>query len=152
MKKRKILFVVAGVLVIVILAAISIKYLLPQKSSYIKLDENKIECYENSLYFIFNDANITADELNVQNVRCLQDMPYGQWEMTGTYFENDDHSKEPKPFYFQEIRGGMAASGSDGYYEVCLIINNTKIISKIETGRNMNYQSPARCAWQSKLP
>ncbi len=152
MKNRKILFIVAGIVIMALLAAILIKCLLPQKSSYIKLDEDKIECYENSLYFILNDANITADELNVQNVRCLQEMPYGQWEMTGTYFEDDDHSKEPTPFYFQEIRGGMAASGADGYYEVCLIINNTKIVSKIETGREMSYQSPARCLWQSKLP
>jgi len=72
--------------------------------------------------------------------------------MNGTYFEDDDHSQEPKPFYFQEIVGGMAASGADGYYEVCLIIDGKPVISKIETGRNSAYQSPAHCAWQSKLP
>lgn len=152
MKDKKIPFTVIGIAVIAVLMVISIQYLLPQKSSYIELNEEKIECYEEALYFILNGANITADELNVQNVRCSQEMPYGQWEMIGTYFENNDHSKEPKPFYFHEIRGGMAPSGADGYYEVCLIINGKKSISKIETGRNMNDQSSARCLWQSTLP
>jgi|SRR3989344_3608738 len=152
MKAKNILFAIIGIFIIAIIIFVSIKYLQLQKSSSIELNEEKIECYENAIYFIFNDANITSDELNVQNVRCSKEAAYSQWEMIGTYFENNDHSKEPKPFYFQEIRGGMAASGADSYYEVCLIINNQNIISKIETNRDMNYKSPARCSWQSKLP
>lgn len=152
MKNRKILFTILGIAIIGVLVLISIKYLPPQKSPPIELNEEKIECYENMLYFIYNDANITADELNVQNVRCSQEEPYGQWEMTGAYFENNDRSKEPKPFYFQEIRGGDAASGADGYYEICLIIGNQDVISQIAAGRYMNYKSPARCSWQPKLP
>ena len=152
MKNKKVLFAVIGAAVMIILLVISIKYLLPQKSDYLELNEERIECYENALYFMLNDANVTADELNVQKVRCSQEISYEQWEMTGTYFENNDHAKEPKPFYFQEIRGGTAPSGADSYYEVCLIINDKKVISKIEKGRDMDYKSPARCLWQSTLP
>ncbi len=152
MKAKNSLFTIIGIVIIATLILVSIKYLPPQKSSSIELNEEKIECYENAIYSIFNYANITADKLNVQNVRCSQEIPYSQWEMTGTYFENNDHSTEPKPFYFQEIIGGMAASGADSYYEVCLIIDNQNIISKIEAGRDRNYKSPARCSWQSKLP
>jgi hypothetical protein len=150
--KKKRLFLVIGFIVVAALLIVSARYLLSARSSYITLDENRIECYENALYFMLNDANISSDALNVQSVRCLQKAPYGEWEMRGTYFENDDHSKEPKQFYFQEIRGGMAASGADTYYEICLIIDNQKLISKIETGRNLNYQFPARCAWQPRFP
>ena len=150
MKKSKIL-VIFLVIVAIGLFLVLAKYFMSQESSSIQLNQKDIECYKDTLYFIFNDANISADELNVQNVGCSQEKAYGQWEMSGTYFENNDHSKEPKPIYFQEIRGGMAASGADSYYEVCLIINNQSIISKIATGRNLDIKSSARCLWQSKL-
>jgi hypothetical protein len=150
--KKKSLLLIAGIIIIAALLIVSARYLLSSRSSYIVLDGNRIECYENALYFIQNDANISSDALNVQSVRCLQKQSYEEWEMTGTYFENDDHSGQPKPFYFQEIRGGMAASGADTYYEVCLIIDNQEVISKIETGRNLDYQSQAKCVWQTRLP
>ncbi len=147
-KLRELAF--TGFLIILILLVFSLMLL--QKPVYLSLDEETIECYENAIQFLAEDANITSNEINVQNVRCSQEGYYSQWELIGTYFENNDHSKDPKPIYFHEIRGGTAASGADSYYEMCLIINNKIRISKIEIGREMIYKSPGRCFWQTQLP
>ena len=147
-----------GICVILLVTLLFIKYQTPEKSPYLELNAEQIRCYTDSLYSIFTSANITSTKLNVQRVRCAregsseQQIPISQLEMSGTYFEDDDHSQEPKSFYFHEITGGMAASGADEYYEVCLLIDGKPIISKIETGRNLEYRSPARCGWQLKLP
>lgn len=96
MKDRKILFTVVWVVIIaILLALISIQYLLSLKSPFIELNVEKIECYESALSYIFNDANITADELDVHKVQCSQETIYNQYEITGIYFRNGDHSKEP---------------------------------------------------------
>ncbi|MFA4887290.1 MAG: hypothetical protein WC595_03690 [Candidatus Nanoarchaeia archaeon] len=111
--------------------------------------ENQVQCKENALYSIVNYANITADKLNIQNTKCSSQNYYHQLEATGTYLDNN---QQPKTLYFQAITGGMAASGADTYFEICLIIANQKIISEIKTGRSLTYQSPARCTWQTTLP
>lgn len=148
MTTKKNFLIAIGVVLFLLIVLLVIK---PQGPA-IELNKEKIECYENALYFLSSDANITSDKLNIQNVRCSEENYYGQLEITGFYFEDNDHSKEPKPFYFHEIRGGTSASGSDSSYEICLIIDNKKIISAIESGSDMTYKSPARCSWQSKLP
>ena len=121
-----------------------------QQVYYQELNKDKIECYDDAVYFLLVDANISYNNINVQSVRCMQKQPYGQWELNGTYFAQDDRS-DGKQFFFHEMRGGMAASGQDTYYEICLIIDNNTVISKIETGRDLNYQGSARCAWQTNL-
>ena len=151
MKKKKGIYKYATLGILILLIIIAIVHYKIQQDSGIELKEMEIECYDNGLYFLLTDANITHDELNVQSVRCSEETSYEQWEITGTYFENNDHSKDPQAFYFQEIRGGIAPSGSDSYYEICLIINNKPIISAKETNRESNSEE-ARCTWQSKLP
>ncbi len=148
---NKILIVVIAVIIIITGLFFLIKT--PQEeSTYINLNEEKIECYENAVLGLFLAANITSDELNVQNVRCSKgELAYVQREINGTYFENNDHSKEPKSFYFHQIVGGVRSSGADTYSELCLIIENKIVISEIKTGRNLEYQSPARCSWQERL-
>ena len=151
MKKKKEVYKYAILGILIFLIIIAIVHYKIQQDSDIELNEMEIECYDNGLYFLLTDTNIRSDELNVQNVRCSQEKEYEQWEITGTYFENNDHSREPQSFYFQEIRGGTAPSGADSYYELCLMINNQEVISTRETGGESNSEG-ARCAWQSELP
>lgn len=152
-KTKKIKFIAISILILFLMGfLLFLVYLNFKKDSGIDLNENKIECYENVLYQILNVANIKPNELNVQNIRCSSEFSYIQGEMKATYFKNNDHSKNPVPLYFHRIVGGMAPSGTDGYGEVCLIINNQKIVSSITIGRDSIYKSEARCVWQNKLP
>jgi hypothetical protein len=134
--KINILAVLAVILIFVVLFSVK------------GIDRND-KCYKEAMHFLLVDGNLTADTVNINSVRCSDEFPRGQWELKGTYSGNGQ--TPGKPFYFQEIRGGMAASGSDTYYEICLIIGNETTISKIETGRGMVYRSPASCTWQNSL-
>jgi len=153
MNKKQIYLI--GVIIIVI--AIALMFLLQginKNKSEVKLNKTQIECYEAILYFLRVDSNITHSQLNVQTVRCSQSYPdnYYQTELTGTYFEDENHELPPKSIYYQRIAGGMAASGQDSYEEVCLVIGNQTTISEIKVGREMNSVGRARCSWQTKLP
>jgi hypothetical protein len=145
--------------IIILVVAVAVIFLLQglnidkKSSSANEIQSNKeqIECYNNLLYFLLSGQNISSDQLNVQSVRCSSQFPYSQYELNGTYFEDANHDIS-KHIYFYEIRGGMAPSGADGYYEVCLIIGDEIIKSGIWTGSKSNYQGESRCSWQKTLP
>ena len=118
----------------------------------LELNQSQLNCYKNLLYAIQQEANITSQDLNVKHAKCSQGTPYSQMEMSGTYFDRGPYSRGPKEFYFLRINWGMAPSGADGHEEVCLIIGNKTNISRTTIGRESEYQGPARCSWQPKLP
>jgi hypothetical protein len=158
MNKKQIYFLVFIILIVVIFLALLLNGISKSKVSsneLVNLSENQIECYENLLYHLEVDQNITRDHLNVQHVNCMSaftDKNYLQSELTGTYFEDENHESPPELFYFYELGGGMAASGADTYYEVCLIIGDETIRSEILTGRNLNFVGKSTCSWKTKLP
>ncbi len=148
---KKQIYLIAIVVLVVAFALMFLFQMKDKNKSEIKLNKTQITCYEGALYFLRLESNITHSQLNVQTARCNDQSLYYQVELTGTYFEDEAHEIS-KPIYYQRIAGGTAASGQDSYSEVCLIIGDQTIVSEIRTGREMNYQSKARCSWQTKLP
>ena len=117
-----------------------------EKSDDQTCPSNIAESVISSAYF--SGINISSKYLQIDKEKCESKGHFYQIELIGKYIEKG----ESKSMYFHSISGGMAASGSDTYNEICLIIGGVERISNIRKGVQLVYQGPARCTWQSKLP
>jgi len=95
------------------------------------------------------NINIPANSIKIESQRCSVKVPYRQVELKGKYADNNGESHS---YYFLMVFGGMAASGSDSYNEICLNIDDKNEILRIEKGAQLTYLGPAKCRWQSNYP
>ncbi|HIH54831.1 hypothetical protein J4399_07030 [Candidatus Woesearchaeota archaeon] len=142
MRKTIFLAIAFGILVILLLIIVT------RSQSNVVLDQEQTLCYENAIYDL-SEMNLSREGLTITEIKCEQQDHASQMLLTG-YYSNYPDTKES--IFFQRIAAGWAASGDDTHYEVCLIIGNKTVISKIETGRELTYQSEARCKWQNSIP